>query len=157
MRRILLLCLVLSFFVAAAVCGELPQQGTRQMPFPGPSELKADPSFVVLVDGTDGSGDPFLVLGTQLTFSELRDKLVPKLEANGWKVTHPVPNPRAHITDSDVIAAENGADCIDYWNMNQGAWAAPILRPDAARESAAFERQSAAYVTVFAVYRLECS
>ncbi|MDE3097535.1 MAG: hypothetical protein KGK07_16235 [Chloroflexota bacterium] len=138
-----------------AVCGAgVSKQAADHVAFPGPSELRADPSLTVLVDSA--SGDSLLVLGTQLTFSELREKLVPKLEANGWTVTHPVPNPRAQITDDDVIGAQKGGDCIAYWNMNQGAWAAPSMRRDAARRSPAFERQSAAYATVFAVYLIEC-
>ena len=157
MRRTLVSCLAVIGLIGA-VCGTgAPKQTTEHVPFPGPSELKADLSFVVLVDSTDNSGDPFLVLGTQLTFSELRDLLIPKLEANGWRVTPPVPNPRAHITDDDVIGAQKGGDCINYWNMNQGAWAARSLRRDAALASPVFERQSAAYVTVFAVDYLECS
>jgi len=148
--KILFVLCVAALGLTAAVCGS-PQRTQVTPEFPGPAELKANPSYSVLVDATDMSGDPLLVLGAQITFDELRAELIPKLVANGWQ-------PSAYLAPEDAanyFGAEKDGMCIDYLNMNPGAWMAPFLRAEARRANSGFEQASRNYVTIFRVGLLD--
>ena len=122
------------------------------MPFPGPGEMKDDPAFRVLVDSTDISGRPLVVLGAQSTFDELRQDLTPRLEDYGWELTR---SDVQAIPQEDLLRAEKDDRCIYYWNMSPGSYA-PGMRNEAIRENPRFDEQARQYVTLFRVFISDC-
>jgi len=132
--------------LASAFCGAAETKGGRER-FPGPSELKSDPSFGVLVDGTSISGNSLLILGTQTTFGEAIQEFIPGLEQHGWYVA---PEHSQTVGRATVLVAQRGDRCISYWNISNGS---QILgfRTEALRENPNFAEEAERYRTVISV------
>lgn len=148
--RVILNILVLSSL--AATCSVPDGRAERQ--FPGPDELRAWPGFVVLADGISITSDPFLVFGTDETFLDLRDILVPRLVDNGWDVRSEDVQyrPREY-----VLVAQRGRDtCIYYWSLNEDAPGTRHMRMEAIRINPQFAEEASKYTTVFCVLVSNC-
>jgi len=137
--------------LVGATCRD-PSSAYRREPFPDAAGLKQDPAFTVLVDSLSISGRPLVVLGTQSTFGRLRQKLAPRLQAYGWKISSASDQA---LSEDTVLAAQKDEQCIYFWNMNPGSFA-PGMRTEAIRENPDFELEASRYVTVFRVWISGC-
>jgi hypothetical protein len=150
MRRTLCYGVIL-YALLGAVCSE-PYTSAKSPTFPGPDQLRTDPAFTVLVDSTDISGDPLLVLGSQRSFAALKAEFASALQANGWEIDVGA----FERIEQGSLGAHRGDVCVYHWNMAADAWGASWMRREASFRVPDFERQSSNYVTVFNVTLGDC-
>ena len=147
MFRWFLLCAVLMFgSVSAGMCAKQPTS------LPVPANLRHAQGFVLLVDGEEGGSDPYLILGTPRSFSELREDFTARLQAAGWEVIVPV----RKEAESTRLTMKQKDSCLSYDHLTPSNPFIEPLMADAKRNRTDFATVASGYRTVLRVQLFSC-